>query len=107
TQQGKYDSALLYKSKYMELHDSMFNESMMRTLSNIEIKVSEEEAQRVLATKDLLIKRKTNQTYFLIVIVVTVLIFSVFLFRSYRLIKQRTLELVRSKEEIGQKANLL
>jgi signal transduction histidine kinase len=107
TQKGRYDSALYFKSKFMELHDSMFNESMVRTLSTIEQKVSEEEAKRVLATKDSLIKKKTYQTYFLIAIVSVVLVFSVVLYRSYRLIKEKTQELERSKQEISQKADLL
>lgn len=107
TQQKKYDQALVYKSRYMALHDSMFNESMLRTLSNIELKVSEEENQRALATKDILIQKKTIQTYFLIAIVLIVVVFSVVLFRSYKLIKEKTHELARSKEEIVQKADLL
>ena len=107
TQQGKYDSALYYKSKYVELHDSMFNESLMRTLSNIEIKVAEEEAQRVVAAKDIVIQKKTFQTYLLIAILLVAFIFGLVLYRSYSVIKERTLELLRSKEEIILKASLL
>jgi signal transduction histidine kinase len=85
----------------------MFNESMMRTLSNIELKISEENNRLALASKDNLIQKKTIQTYFLIAIVLIVVIFSIVLFRSYKLIKEKTNELARSKEEIVQKAQLL
>ena len=107
TQQGRYDSALLYKSKYVELHDSMFSESLMRTLSNIELKVAEEEAQKIVAAKDIVIQKKTFQTYLLIAILLIGIIFGLVLYRSYKVIKEQTLQLVRSKEEIMLKAKLL
>jgi signal transduction histidine kinase len=107
TQIEKYDSALRYKSKYVELHDLMFSEGLMRTLSNIELRVAEEEAQRIVAAKDIVIQKKTLQTYLLIAILMLGLIFGIVLYRSYKVIKERTLALVRSKEEIVFKAKLL
>jgi signal transduction histidine kinase len=107
TQKGMFEKALFFKSRFTELRDSIFNESMVRTLANIEVKVVEDEAERELAVKDVLIQKKTLQNDFLIVIVLIVLIFSVVLYRSYQLIKQRTKEVEERKEEITRKARQL
>jgi signal transduction histidine kinase len=107
THQHRYDSALFYKSRFMELRDSMFNESQSRTLANIEVRVSEEEAGQVLASKDSLIQKKTTQTYFLIALVLIIFFFSIILYWSYKAqarlsidLQEKNIKIFNQKDEI-------
>jgi len=107
TQKKQYDSALFFQSKYLELRDSLFNETMARNLGDIQMKIKEEESQQQLAKKDVQIQQKTILTYFLIAGILATVIF---LFVTYRIYKgqkrlsidleKKNLEITSQKEEI-------
>ncbi|MGC4023411.1 MAG: tetratricopeptide repeat-containing sensor histidine kinase [Cyclobacteriaceae bacterium] len=107
TQKRKFDSALFFQSKYLELRDSLFNETTARNLGDIQLKIQEEEAKQQLADKDLQLERKTNITYFLIGGIALVMIFLFIVFRFYYSQKRLSAALENQKEEIrAQKESL-
>jgi signal transduction histidine kinase len=112
--QKRYDSALFFKTKSINLRDSIFNSGMNRTLSNIELKVAEAQANEKLALKDALITEKTKINNLLTVFIVVVLILILILFLQYRHqsklsndLFKRNLEVNSQKEELITQSEML
>jgi signal transduction histidine kinase len=106
-QKKKYDSALFFQSKYLELRDSLFNETMARNLGDIQMKIKEEESQQQLAKKDVQIQQKTTLTYLLIAGILATVIFLFVTYRFYKVqkrlsidLEKKNLEITNQKEEI-------
>ena len=97
----KYDSAWYYKGRFSDLKDSVFNESMARSLANIELRINDAQTERALAAKDILIQQKNTQTKFLIFIIFIIIIFSVALFWLYRTQMKLSTVLTGKNKEIS------
>ena len=100
TQRGMYDSALYYQSRFIEMRDNLFNENMARNLSDIQLKLREEETIKRLAAKDTQIQQRTLQSYLLIAITALIFIFSLVVLWYYRAQKRLGLDLLKKNQEI-------
>lgn len=99
-QKKKYDSALYYQSRFVELRDNLFNENLARNLADIELKIREEQTIQTLAAKDVQLQRRTLQTYFLVVIVILTFVFAMIVVWYYRVQKRLGLDLTRKNQEV-------
>jgi signal transduction histidine kinase len=103
----KYDSALYYQSRFIELRDSLFNENLARNLADIQSKFQEEKTQQQLAEKDIQIEEQTMRARFLTAIVIVILFFSVVIYRYYRTQKRLSADLTRmNAEALAQKEEI-
>jgi signal transduction histidine kinase/Tfp pilus assembly protein PilF len=100
TVEGRFDSALFYQSKFIAIRDSVYNENLARNIKSIQFEIEREESQSKLAAKDNEIRKITVQTYGLIGLIILSLIFSVFLYRSYKDHRRLTEDLVKTNVEI-------
>jgi signal transduction histidine kinase len=100
TQKGSYDSALFFLSRYLELKDSLFNENMARKISDLELRINEEETLRSLAAKDIEIARKNLVTKFLVGLVIIVILATVVVYRNLVVQSRLSRDLARKNEEV-------
>jgi signal transduction histidine kinase/Tfp pilus assembly protein PilF len=98
--QKRYDSALYYQSKFIELRDSLFNENLARNIGNVQLQLREEEARFQLAGKDQEIRRKTILAYILAGVVLLVMVFSYFGYKSYKRQRELTDDLEKKNKEV-------
>lgn len=103
-QRKQYDSALYYQTRFTQLRDSLFNENMARELVDIQLSMQEEEAQKQLASKDEELDRKTTVTNYLTVTFLIVVLFSIALYRSYKLQKELSKNLKRTNADLSSKS---
>lgn len=114
-QKGNIRKAFEYQTRLLELRDTLFNENLAQNLSAIQLKVQEEENQKVLEQKErqLLVNRKFNT--FLIIIFILALLLSFLILYAFRhnrkitaLLGDRNAEILAQKEEIeAQKESLV
>lgn len=95
-----YDSALFYQSRYQALRDSMFNLSQIRSLTDIRLKIQEEENQRRLAMKDDQLRAKNVQTNFLIGLMALSILCLLLVYILFRTQKRLSRGLRRKHEEV-------
>jgi signal transduction histidine kinase/Tfp pilus assembly protein PilF len=100
TQKGRYDSALFFQSRYIELKDSLFNENMARKISDMELRINEEETLRSLAAKDIEIARKNLVTKFLIGLVLLIIFATVIVYRNLVVQSRLSRDLSRINAEV-------
>lgn len=101
TQRKMYDSALYYQTLFIELRDNLFNENMARNLSDIQLRLREEETIQRLAAKDSQIQQRTMQSYLLIVIAALIFIFALVVLWYYSVQKRLGLDLLKKNQEIN------
>jgi signal transduction histidine kinase/tetratricopeptide (TPR) repeat protein len=97
----QYDSALFVQTRFIEIRDNLFNENMARNISDIQLRLQEEQAKEQLAEKDFQLKRRTFQSYFLVVITFIILGFALVVSWYYREQKRLGEDLVRKNQEIN------
>lgn len=102
--QKRFDSAFHYQTRYISLRDSLFNENMVREISKLQQTLREEESKKELAKKDEELKRKTTITNYLIVTFLIAVLFSLALYRSYKLQKQLSKNLRTSNKDLSLKS---
>lgn len=103
-QREQFDSALYYQTLFTQLRDSLFNENMARELVDIQLSQQEEEAQKQLASKDEELERKTTVTNYLTITFLIVVLFSLALYRSYKLQKELSKNLKRTNADLFNKS---
>jgi signal transduction histidine kinase len=100
-QRKQYDSALFYQTMFIDLRDNLFNENMARNLSEIQLRLREEETLQRLAAKDSQIQQRTLQSYFLVIIALLIFIFALVVLWYYTAQKKLGLDLLRKNQEIS------
>ncbi|GAA0893405.1 hypothetical protein GCM10009122_30840 [Fulvivirga kasyanovii] len=113
-QKGDINKAYDYKARLLRLRDTLFNEALAHNLAAIQLKIQEEENQKVLEKKErqLIINRKIN--VFLIIIFSLVFLLVVLIFYAYRhnrktnkALAERNMEVMSQKEEIEAQKEIL
>ncbi|MCI0750690.1 MAG: tetratricopeptide repeat-containing sensor histidine kinase [Flammeovirgaceae bacterium] len=98
--QRRFDSALLYSEKFIALKDNLFDENLARNISGIQQKILEDESRRALADKDARIRQTTLISYWLGVVVLMVVVFTLLLYRTFKTQKKLTIDLAKQNHEI-------
>ncbi|UII29939.1 tetratricopeptide repeat-containing sensor histidine kinase [Fulvivirga ulvae] len=113
-QKGDINKAYEYKTNLLKLRDTLFNEALAHNLSAIQLKIQEEENQKILEKKErqLIINRKIN--IFLIIIFGLALLLAILIFYAYRhnkrintILAERNFEILSQKEEIEAQKEVL
>ena len=100
-QRKRFDSALYYQSLYVELNDKKLNENSARNISDIQVKLQEEESERQIALKDAQLEGKAVQTYFSIAISILTLAFAVVVYWYYKVQKRLGRDLTIKNKKIS------
>jgi signal transduction histidine kinase/Tfp pilus assembly protein PilF len=96
-----FDSALVYQTRFIELRDSLFNENLARNLSEIQMKIQDEQTQQQLAEKDTQIHERTLQTRFLLAFAAVTIIFLMLYYIYFDIQKNLSHDLARKNTEIN------
>ncbi|MDN4166214.1 tetratricopeptide repeat protein [Cytophagales bacterium LB-30] len=106
-QRKQYDSALHYQSLFLSLRYSIINQSLALNLTDLQLRIQDEEAKAVILAKEEALKRSTIWINFMVVITLITVFFALVLFRSYKVqkrlgqvLKRKNLEINNQKEEI-------
>jgi signal transduction histidine kinase len=97
---GNYKEAYIFQRKYLELHDSLFNEESDARMKEMEVKfetdkkIRENELlKRQQQINELEIEKKTNRQYYLLAGSVILLLFLILIYGRYRLKKKTNIVL--------------
>ncbi len=112
---GDHESAFNYQTKLLKLRDTLFNENMARNLSDIKLKIQEEENLRQMAVKEKQIEENKSFVIFLIIVIILVVLIAVLTFnqvkvnlKKNKMLAIRNQEISQQKEEIeAQKESLI
>ena len=110
----QYDSALYYQNLYLQLKDSLFNENMARELTEIELKMTEDENSALLASQKAQLQRRSEQIVLLSLVVLFLVVIGLITYYHYRRKKKlsqaliaKNIEVINQKEEITQQQEAL
>lgn len=112
---GELPRAYLYQTRFLNLRDSLFNENLARNLAAIQLKVQEEESNRIISEKDAQIAQNKSLTISLIVVVILSIALTSLIYYAYRnnkninkLLAERNQKILSQKNEIeDQKEELI
>lgn len=115
TQLGNIQKAFEYQTALLRLRDTLFNENMARNLSDIQLKIQQEESNELLSQKEEQLVNSQRFTIFLIIIIVLTLVLLLVIYMAFRnnrrinkLLEKQNNEISEQKEEIlQQKESLL
>ena len=104
-----YPKALDYQKKYAALRDSLLNEDITRQVNELQIKYETEKKDHMLAMKDLSLRAKNKQLFFISLISFIIIVFSGVVFilyrhrnMAYKELVRKNIELLRSEDQIIQ-----
>lgn len=98
----KYDSALIYQSRFIGLRDTLFSENLARNINDIQQQIQDEETNSKLREKDREIASRTNTAYFVGAIAVLVMIFAFGFYKSSMRERNLRNDLAQKNHEIEQ-----
>lgn len=107
SQTGNLKKAFDYQTELLKLRDVLFNENMARNLSDIQLKIQEEEARALLSNKDKQLSDSKKVTGFLIIIILLVVIMLIMIWLAFRNNRRINKILAEQKEEITQQKETL
>ncbi|MBS1682068.1 MAG: tetratricopeptide repeat-containing sensor histidine kinase [Bacteroidetes bacterium] len=104
---NNYDSAYFYQSKFIALRDSLFNESMLRSMNNVQLQMKDQEASIKLQEKDREISFRKMIAYFIGAFALVIMLAAVGFYRSRNrerklkeVLWQKNDEIEQQKEEL-------
>ncbi|ELR72373.1 hypothetical protein C900_01655 [Fulvivirga imtechensis AK7] len=114
-QQGQLEKSFEYQTRLLQLRDTLFNEGLAHNLSAIQLKIQEEENQKLLRNKEQQLSQNRKFNIFLITIFVLAVSLAGFIFYAYTrnrklsfMLGERNSEIIAQKEEIeAQKESLV
>ena len=114
-QQGRLEKAFEYQTRLLQLRDTLFNEGLAHNLAAIQLKIQEEENQKLLRNKEQQLSQNRKFNVFLIGIFVLAVSLAGFIFYAYTrnrklntMLGERNSEIIAQKEEIeAQKESLV
>jgi AraC-like DNA-binding protein len=95
-----YKNALAFEKKYVNLHDSLFNDKMGKQINELEIKYETEKKDKALALKQNKIRVRNIELFSLLTGFLLLIVAAVFIFRLYRKRNKAYLALVQKQMDI-------
>ncbi len=102
-----FEQAAFYQEKYIELKDSIYNESMIKNLSRIQTDYEQRENIATIAAKEEVIKQQRDLNIAIAIIAMLAGLLVLVLQRSNRTIKRVNAQLSEAKEVIEEQNKLL
>ena len=106
-QTKEFEAAALYQEKYIELKDSIYNESLIKNLSKIQTDYEQRENIATIAAKEEVIKQQRDLNIAIAIIAMLAGLLVLVLQRSNRTIKRVNAQLSEAKEVIEEQNKLL
>ncbi|HNP19316.1 MAG TPA: tetratricopeptide repeat protein [Fulvivirga sp.] len=104
---GNHELAFNYQTKLLNLRDTLFNENMARNLSDIKLKIQEEENLRQMAIKEKQIEKNKSFVIFLITVIILVVFIAVLTFYQVKVnLKKNKMLAIRNHEISDQKEKI-
>ena len=99
---GNPQKAFEYQTELINLKENLFNENLARNLSAIELRLQEEENQRVIEKKDSQLLQNRKYIISLVIVVALIFLLVVIYYRQVKVIKKQNAELYESNFQISQ-----